>query len=99
MAEQKNNQSVVAGLIVGLFGIPFGFCGFASAFLVGTLSSVYIPVGISIIAGVFAIVFGLKGLHAIKESKGKERGNFWGYASIVIGVLNLLLLVIYNASY
>jgi hypothetical protein len=99
MVKQKTNQSVVVGLIVGLVGIPSGFCGYASAFLVGTLSSVYIPWGMSIVASACAIAFGWKGLHAINESEGREKGKALGYTSIVVGVLNILLLIFYTASY
>ena len=68
-------------------------------YLVGTLSSVYVPHGISIVASIIAIIAAVLGLKEIEANKDTQKGRGLGISGIVISALNFVLFVFYYASY
>jgi hypothetical protein len=99
MKKQTHNSKVIIGLVVALLAIPCGIYGWLSMYFVGTLSSVYVPHAISVLASIAAIVLAGMGMTEIETHKDTQKGRGIGMSSIAISTLNFILLVVYYASY
>jgi hypothetical protein len=99
MTKQTYNSKVIVSLVIGLLAIPCGIFGWFGMFWVGTLSSVYVPHTISVVASIIAIIVAGMGLKEIETHKDTQKGRGVGISSIVVSALNFVLLVFYYASY
>jgi hypothetical protein len=99
MIKQTYNQRVITSLVIGLLAIPFGVLGWIGMYLVGTLSSVYVPHAISIVASIIAIVVAGMVMKEIEAHKESQKGRGVGISSIAISALNFVLLLFYYFSY
>jgi membrane protein implicated in regulation of membrane protease activity len=99
MIKQIYNSKVIVSLVIGLLAIPCGLFGWFGMFWVGTLSSVYIPHAISVMASIIAILVARMGLKEIETHRDTQKGRGVGISSIAISALNFVLLVFYYASY
>jgi uncharacterized membrane protein len=99
MKRQTYNQRVIASLVIGLLAIPFGVFGWIGMYLVGTLSSVYVPHAISCVASIIAIVIAGMGMKEVEAHKETQKGRGVGISSIAISALNFVFLLFYYVSY